>query len=259
MNFEKKPRVIYKTNALFEVVCQARFPKILRITKEEPIDFQEKIRAEYPESKLSVPTVPRGFPNEIHRMLQSEKTFHFISEDGNWQVSLANDFLALACLGKYKEFKEFSERLGFALECLSDVYKPAYYNRIGLRYKNLINKTTLPNINKAIAEYIPDHIAPELYGRLKNEVSQFEKNTSFMDKTMTVNTIHTYTNISGILGNYQINDETSYIIDIDCFTEDKIHGKENVLIKCAEFNSEIRNIFRWSISDDLHDLMEPLK
>ncbi|HQU44113.1 MAG TPA: TIGR04255 family protein, partial [Pirellulales bacterium] len=43
------PRVIYGKNPLEVVICQLRFPPILRIGAELPAEFQERIRKDYPE------------------------------------------------------------------------------------------------------------------------------------------------------------------------------------------------------------------
>ena len=41
-------RVIYEYNPLIEVIAQIRFPTILKITSQEPVDFQDSVRFEYP-------------------------------------------------------------------------------------------------------------------------------------------------------------------------------------------------------------------
>lgn len=46
--FPETPRVIYAKNPLFEVICQLRFPAILKIDSEIPAGFQEKLRASFP-------------------------------------------------------------------------------------------------------------------------------------------------------------------------------------------------------------------
>ena len=48
MPFPDSERVIYQRNPLLEVICQLRFPSILRIDSEAPAVFQERVRKEYP-------------------------------------------------------------------------------------------------------------------------------------------------------------------------------------------------------------------
>lgn len=53
--FSNDERVIYAKRQLVEVICQLRFPEILKIDVSEPADFQERIRRDYPQyEKLSL-------------------------------------------------------------------------------------------------------------------------------------------------------------------------------------------------------------
>lgn len=48
MPFPESKRVFYVKNPLAEVICQLRFPAILRIGAESPHEFQERIRDHLP-------------------------------------------------------------------------------------------------------------------------------------------------------------------------------------------------------------------
>ena len=48
MPFPNVPRVTYRNNPLVQVICQLRFPPILKIDAEVPADFQESIRKDFP-------------------------------------------------------------------------------------------------------------------------------------------------------------------------------------------------------------------
>ena len=49
MLFSSHPRCHYRNAPAHEVICQLRFPTILTINNVEPADFQEAIRAEFPQ------------------------------------------------------------------------------------------------------------------------------------------------------------------------------------------------------------------
>ena len=49
MTFPEVERIIYDNNPLDRVICQIRFPPILRIESELPTNFQEQIRRDFPE------------------------------------------------------------------------------------------------------------------------------------------------------------------------------------------------------------------
>jgi len=48
LRIPESPRVIYASNPLVDVICQVRFPRILRIDSELPVAFQEAIRDQFP-------------------------------------------------------------------------------------------------------------------------------------------------------------------------------------------------------------------
>jgi hypothetical protein len=61
--FPDSARVIYGKAPLTGVVCQLRFPPILRIESAPPADFQDRIREQFPllERRPQSPTPP-GIP-----------------------------------------------------------------------------------------------------------------------------------------------------------------------------------------------------
>ena len=46
--FPDAPRVMYERNPLVEVICQVRFPPVLRIEAQLPDAFQDRIRDVFP-------------------------------------------------------------------------------------------------------------------------------------------------------------------------------------------------------------------
>jgi len=259
MKFIEQKRVEYKTNTLFEVVFQARFPKIIRISSEAPAEFQELIRkAGFPETNVNTSNLPSDLPIEIRNALKVEKTYNFLSEEGNWQITLADDFISLACLNSYENYSDFKKRLKIVLNIFCKIYEPSYYNRLGLRYRNLMNKSVLPiDDDFDIKEFIPQYIAPEFHEDIKSDINSFDKKTQFYDGNSFANVEYLYAKVSGVFGRQQINNDLSYIVDIDCFSQDKVYKVENAITSCDKFNKNVRNIFRWSITEKLHKIMDP--
>lgn len=59
--FSSENRCIYRSNQLGEVICQLRFPEILTISANLPVQFQEAIRDEFPQYlRRQENTAPRG-------------------------------------------------------------------------------------------------------------------------------------------------------------------------------------------------------
>ena len=95
--YSTEPRVTYRKNQLGEVICQLRFPEILAIGAKPPVDFQEAIRADYPQysSRMESPA-PKltGVPGKMQLQNQPPVTnYQFVSADGRWRVNLTQKFI----------------------------------------------------------------------------------------------------------------------------------------------------------------------
>ena len=257
MNFKEFERVEYKHNILFEVLCQVRFPEIMKISQEEPAEFQDIVRKEgYPELESEIPPLLPGMPEELGEAIAAAKIFHFLSEEKDWKISLARDFIAFTCSGSYKSYTDFKERLQKVLRIFSEIYEPSYFTRIGLRYRDIANSVFLPHAKQGVEAFIPKHIFPELADPISENIETLQKVSSFNDGNVKANVFHVLSGVSGQFGKKQVNDEKSYIIDVDCFSESRIEGINDVLAKCDRFKQLNWNIFQWSITDDLRGAME---
>src|SRR5690242_14515855 len=94
--FPASPRYHYERAPLVQVVCQLRFPPILRIEAEPPAAFQERIRAIFPlvEQVGAVNLPGAQIPPEMLQMLAATVKFggyQFLKEDRATQIALTND------------------------------------------------------------------------------------------------------------------------------------------------------------------------
>ncbi len=256
MHFEDIERVEYKHNILFEVVFEARFPDIMKISKEDPAEFQDIIRKEgYPEFELEVPLIPQGMPKGLEAAVATDKVFRFFTEERDWQVSLAKNSIALACTANYRNYEDFKGRLEKVLESFHTIYEPSYFTRIGFRYRDIANETFLGDIKADIKDFIPEYIFPELSMPMAVDIKNLQKVSGFDDGDVKANVIHVLADVSGKFGKYQLRNEKSYIIDIDCFVEIKIERINDVLRRCDLFKEIVWNIFQWSITDKLREIL----
>ena len=147
MLFSDRPRHHYRNPPVHEVICQLRFPTILSINTAEPADFQEAIRDTFPQYLRRQDTpAPKltgiGGPNpQVERQLPVTN-HHFLSADSQWKLNLTKDFIALSTL-HYPGWEDFAAHLDKPLAAFIQLYKPAYFLRIGLRYVNLFSRTRL--------------------------------------------------------------------------------------------------------------------
>ena len=129
-------KFIYEKQQIVEVICQLRFPPILSIETDIPAAFQDKIRERFPRYEVREENLPS--PNGV----QKQKNHSFISADGSYKLSLTKNFVALSTM-RYTSWEDFAAWLDEPLGRFISVYKPAYFERIGLRYLNGISREKL--------------------------------------------------------------------------------------------------------------------
>jgi uncharacterized protein (TIGR04255 family) len=259
MHFENYESVEYKHNILFQVIFQARFPEIMRIQHEPPIDFQDAIRTEgYTEINHSVPSaLPGIIPNQALDIGRDiGRLFHFLSEKKDWEVILGSGFISLNCHRNYRNYSEFKEKLEKVLRIFYEIYSPPYFTRIGLMYRNMANRVFLPHLQQmSVESFIPKYIFPVLATPMANDVLNLQTVSQFDDKEIKATVTHALSQVSGVFGHRQVTDERSYVIDIDCFYERNVGVIDEIFTKSDIFKQHERNIFEWSITDALREAM----
>lgn len=165
MLFSDRSRTIYPNAPVHEVICQLRFPPILSINNVEPADFQETIRDEFPQyiCKQETPA-PRitglGSPNPQVERQAPISNYHFFSADGVWKLNLTRDFIALSTL-RYPGWEAFARHLDKPLASFIQIYKPAYFQRVGLRYLNILSRAKLGLDHTPWSElFVPAYLGP---------------------------------------------------------------------------------------------------
>ncbi len=129
---------IYEKPQLIETICQLRFPAILSIETKEPAEFQDMIREMFPRYLCQTEAVPQPGGAQPQQM----KNHSFISADGTSKLSLTKDFIALSTV-RYQGWERFAGMLDKPLGQFISLYRPAFFERIGLRYVNGISRTQL--------------------------------------------------------------------------------------------------------------------
>jgi uncharacterized protein (TIGR04255 family) len=259
MPLPKKDRVIYDNNPLQLVICQLRFPAMLRLNAEEPIDFQERIRDIYPLYSMGaeISLIPKEIIDQMSPQMLAQlgataiKSYEFVSSDKNWTLVLTRDYMALSTL-KYIRWEDFRNHLSAPLQALIDLYSPSFFTRIGLRYQDLIQRSKLglkkvkwaALLNKSLAGELAD---ADISDGIEEKVSTILYRLDQYDAKAKV---------QHGLATVENSDEICYLIDTDLFLEGKCEVKDatNIL---GYFNERNRRIFQWCISKRLHEAMGP--
>lgn len=259
MTFPETPRVIYERNPLALVVCQLRFPPVLRIESELPARFQERIRDGYPlfrerrDPMIPMPPdVTKILSEEIVAMLGSigNRYYDFSSADNTWRVSLTRDFLALTTR-KYEMWQAFKARLIQVVDALRQEYGPAFYTRVGLRYRDVIRKKEWGLEQASWADLLKPHIAGELSSPdVAKAIERVTNDVTIRLDTGRVRLRH------GLFQQGETTDPNVYIVDADFFVEDRTEA-DHALERLDYFNREAGRLFRWAIQERLHHAMAP--
>lgn len=174
MLFSDRPRTHYNNAPAHEVICQLRFPTILSINNTEPADFQEAIREEFPQyvrRQEALPPKVVKLPDGKAQVQQQPPltNYNFLSADGRWKINLTRDFIALSTLS-YTGWEDFAHHLDKPLASFIQLYRPAYFQRVGLRYVNIFSRKRLGLEGAEWTElFTPSYVGPLDNGDVREE------------------------------------------------------------------------------------------
>lgn len=262
MPFPPVQRVIYNKNPLDAVICQLRFPPILKIEAEIPSEFQDRIRGDFPnfsetmelKAAFSQEVKDSPPPEFLKQLLQSSsgtKNYEFSSEDGHWKINLTRTFIALTS-HDYNRWEEFKEKLMTPLNALIDIYVPNVFTRTGLRYVNVIRRSILGLDNVSWNELIEPSVLGILSSTdLSNHVKNFENRyeIGLSDEESIVRIITKFVQAED-------DKEISYMIDSDFYNLKKT-SIDAAIERLDFFNVRASRLIHWCITEQLHQAMEP--
>lgn len=255
MPFPPSNREIYTRNPLETVICQLKFPPILRIDAELPATFQERIRGQFPQYReTSAIEFVAEIPEPLRQFFRGEmaphrRSFNFASADDVWSCVLTRDSIALETR-RYQRWEEFHDRLELPLGALRDIYQPAFYSRVGLRYQNVIKRSRLGLEQVPWHELLRAEIAAELGAPdIRDIVLHTAREAVLAIEKGFVRVQHG-------LSQQDESSEAVYVIDADFFREERTEISHATGI-LNSFHETARCLFRWYISDSLHNAMEP--
>lgn len=257
--FSEKERCIYRCNQLADVICQLRFPEILSISANLPVEFQEQIRDTYPKYVRTMDTpAPKlsGKPGSFTVENQpASVNYQFSSEDGIWRINLTSRFISLSC-NQYSCWEDFARRLDKPLAAFIKCYKPAYFERVGLRYLNFISKKDLDLEDYAYS----DLIAPQYLGVLGDDQIQEQQTTrSGVDAELAIRNgcrVKLHAGPGMVKRNGKADSEVKFIFDQDLSMTGNV--PVNYSAGAMEtLHGQAFAIFRDAITDTLHNAMQP--
>lgn len=258
--FSTKDRCHYRSNQIAEVICQLRFPEILSIGTTAPAAFQDAIRDEFPQfirrQDLPAPKIT-GMPG--HLSLENQPgviNYQFSSADGAWRVNLTSRFISLTC-NHYTSWEEFAKKLDKPLAAFIQIYKPAYFERIGLRYLDFISRYELGLEGVPFSQLIaPCYLGP----LMEEDVQEANSTRCNIDAELNIRggcRLKVHAGPGFVKKNGKSDQEVKFIFDQDLF----MPGQVPVNLSAGALqtlHAQAWSIFRGAITDQLHNAMDPI-
>ena len=257
--FSNESRCVYRRNQLGEVICQLRFPQILTIEANIPAQFQEAIRAAFPVYSVRKETpAPKlvGQPGQMKlEPQQPANNYQFVSEDGAWRVNLTSTFISLACT-RYTTWEDFAQKLDMPLAAFIQIYRPAYFERVGLRYMNFISRRDLGLEGTPWRQLLQN----KYLGLLADEeVAETAAARNTVDAELAIRggcRLKLHAGPGLVKRNGKEDKEVRFIFDQDLF----MPGNVPVNLSAGALqtlHSQAYSIFRGAVTDTLHGAMDP--
>jgi uncharacterized protein (TIGR04255 family) len=242
IHFPVKQEIQLKKPPLNEVICQVKFPPILRISKETPVNFQEAIRSRFPELEIEQGVLLQlgiSPASENPVMETAPKIFRFKSSDSKSSVALAPDFFALST-NAYTHWGNFRNEFMFIEQAARNEFSFPYINRIGLRF---INRFTRKNTGcKTFFE---------LLDLFRDELTCFIRSEAWTEPNNMISQIGLSDNKAKLnlgFGFAKEQKEQFILLDFDYFEDSQIEFK-NLSEKIDQYHTKIYQAFRWCLKD----------
>jgi uncharacterized protein (TIGR04255 family) len=253
MRFPESERIHFEKDTIVEMICQLRFPEILSIGTKPPDAFQESVRGEYPlyerQGGLG------GAPAEVARILEQLQfappeavTHWFRTTDGDAALSLGPAFIAIT-VNKYPGWDPVHDRIDRAVTALDAAYGPPFFDRIGLRYRDVIDRDDIGLGDRSWAELLHPGMVTLVGADLGIDPSR--------DRVVTDALLHLDEPNEAMLHlrhGFGGNSSNTYELDADFYLESRIERGE-ALALLDNLNHQESNFFRWAIGEDLREAL----
>lgn len=235
------PRVLFKNNPLVEVICQFRFETCLAAsTSEGAVAFHEKIA--------------HSFPGQGWRPGQNAPpSFVFTTRGGEGTVALDSGSMALIDTA-YERWERFEQRLSVVLRALQEVFPVETFTRVGLRYRDFIDQAKL-----GLDEPWSRLLREPIYGVFSDP--RLAAQVQGMRQELVLQLVEGgHVRVRHGTGIYQQPGQGAregYLIDSDFFLETQGTRREDALSWLDDAHRDSGRLFRWCITDALHEALEP--
>lgn len=248
------PKLRLAKPPLKEVICQLRFPPILRISEESPVLFQERIRG-----RLSQFLVQRSFSGLAQAVVETgnleagPRTYRFQTIPGDEFAALSVDFVAVSS-SRYLRWSAYADLLQFVIDAFAAVYEPDDGSRLGLRYRNLITPalvgaSSLEETKALLNEPLRAALLSSVLDDPVETLCEVRARVGGDDVSREFLTLRSGLAVSP-------DAEAGFLLDLDYYAEGRIPWT-GLAERCARYHDRIYSAFRWCLARDGLDAFGP--
>ena len=168
-------------------------------------------------------------------------------------MNLTSKFISLACT-KYRCWEEFARLLDKPLAAFIQIYKPAYFERVGLRYVNFISRKDLELEGVPFRELISDCYLGILS---QDEVLENATIRSTVDADTALRggcRCKLHAGPGTVRRGPKPDTETKFILDLDLYMPGNLEVKMSAGA-LETLHGQSYGLFRGAITDTLHDAL----
>jgi len=251
LDFGVHQDVVFGDAPLVSVLCQVRFPPVLSLLSIAGVTgFQTGLRSEYPEFLPPERNASVEFGPENVGVKTSAPTWRLATEDKQWVVGIAADFVSLQTPA-YTDIDDFLRRLAKVLQVLRRTVRPADSVRIGLRKVNLIPMPRASDTASLVGVVRSEMLGPLAVNRFPAPIAGCFSQLHFVDDDCM------------LVVNYGLgksdDSDVGFVLDLDYFTErpQRVEDGPDLLNLIRHFSEGMTSFFHWALEDDFKQSLTP--
>lgn len=248
--FPYSERVVYPHNPLIEVVFEIKFAEI-KTSEGKYEAFKSPLNERFVDFEVNQITDLEveisGHEQPLIKQNQKEVLSAF-DKNKVWSINLTKNTMSISTK-KYNNWEEFKETVQASLASLTKTYNVKVYSRLGLRYRNIIDKVNLELDKYSWNELISDELIGILDHLDQPDDDFVENNNIFRLK---ISQAHDFVRVNhGFI--YNKENRKAYAIDSD-FSHQKEQEVDNdsIIRRLELYHSGAGQLFRWGTKDILH-------
>lgn len=266
MKIAPSEHVIYERNPLAEVVCQVRFSSAPELGAEVTEDVREELRKqgyteESAEQVLNFKLSPAVSPGQ-QLPPSITKIFHFAAPDGAWRFTYCSDFMALTC-SRYSGWSEFLPRMLNGIAPLIRKFPALSVSRLGLRYKDVIEREPLGLEGTPWPELIQPFLLGPLMPNAFSDGGRMDEGdlTSFLSQAV-LQLEDCKLLLQSSLLSADVGNRRAFLIDADFFDENNfgerfLADESSLKSRLESLHTNAGALFRRGITEKLHVALQP--